>query len=536
MPDFYNLGGVAPSPEFLPGDYGPGFDFTPRRAYPQQMYGDQLSRQAINDKWGAYQRFPLNPQAEWSQQAFSNPYTRTGWPGRYGETPEQYNRWTQTEYNPATDARFEARSARNPLGQNSYDVDALSVLDRAQRMSDSYLDAGMDPGTGRFLGYQDPQGQYQHGAGLLFQSQSMEPAPPVKQSTMWGEMIFNPQTGRYEVAPSLGAYGTVLGRPTTANELQKIANTERQAKLARAYGNDVNFGGWTDVGPNMQTKGAAGLRFQVGPGASPTFGSGSAAGLGSMANRFDSQGRYLPGTGGGGGGFQAGGDGGIRGAFADATGQTGGQRQYAPAQGGGSGYGGTASPSGDTFSDYFGMANDEANRAVEEGRSNQQMARNIMQQQANTPGISDQTVRDMQGNILRHAGRSAAMGQRDLREGLARQGLGSGARGVEYARRSRAEAGPSVAASFTNTAIQAALANAQARRQSMGGLANLYMADPYRRDYTSELQMLSERDRYSQDLAQKQRDMEMLRPFLARMMGQQAPVQSGWGVNAPAGQ
>jgi hypothetical protein len=161
-----------------------------------------------------------------------------------------------------------------------------------------------------------------------------------------------------------------------------------------------------------------------------------------------------------------------------------------------------------------------------------------MQQQANTPAISPETLRNMQGNILRHAGQSAAMTQRDLRENLARRGLGSGARGVEYARRSRAEAGPSTAAAFTNAAIQAALSNAQARRQSMSGLAGLYGMDPYRRDFTSEMQMFSERDLAERGRAREGQDWEAITssPFWrALMAGAMQPASTGWGVAPPVG-
>jgi hypothetical protein len=102
------------------------------------------------------------------------------------------------------------------------------------------------------------------------------------------------------------------------------------------------------------------------------------------------------------------------------------------------------------------------------------------------------------------------MQEQQLREDLARRGLGGTARAAELMRRTRAEAGPSYAQAFTNVAIQAALANAQARRQGMGALAGAYMQQPYWRDYTPELQLLSERERFGAEMTQREQDVAAL--------------------------
>lgn len=138
-----------------------------------------------------------------------------------------------------------------------------------------------------------------------------------------------------------------------------------------------------------------------------------------------------------------------------------------------------------------------------------------------------------QGNALRFAGARAAAINQATREAMNRAGIGGTGRGVEMARRTRAEMGPEVAGTLASLAARATLANAAGRREGLARRAEAqsgWARDPLQRDYGGELQTIADKlgvDAYS-------RDMRGIMEALRRRQVPGAAIPSAPSLNAPA--
>jgi hypothetical protein len=162
--------------------------------------------------------------------------------------------------------------------------------------------------------------------------------------------------------------------------------------------------------------------------------------------------------------------------------------------------------------DWLAKAGAEAEAARGEARGFRQMAFSDLGRLVNEPAVSPEARRAMIADMLRTAGRREQMVNEQTREDLMRAGLASGGRGVELARRTRAQLGPGVAQAVGQGTLQSLLANAQARRQGLMARAGYAGGFPVvQRDYTPEIRTAAESLETLRKRAQQQVELNLIR-------------------------
>jgi len=191
---------------------------------------------------------------------------------------------------------------------------------------------------------------------------------------------------------------------------------------------------------------------------------------------------------------------------------------------------GAAEEARQRFLRSVGAAQAEGSRQAAEGRQLRGQAFGDLDRLIREPAVSRQALRNIQGQAIRgHRTREDTV-NRQTREDLGRAGLLTSGRGVELARRTRAEMGPGLAQAVSQSQTQAELANAQARRSGLSARAGFAGSLPVvGEDMAGITGLLGEQANVLAGREQQEREFNAIQGMLDEIAGGRADTRAARG-------